>query len=119
MRILRDVQNLRNDFLFLQKRQSTLRSSNISLKYVTVVTMGRGRVLKETRSYHCPKYTLQLQYDIRVFLLQSVLLDELRELAKMTLLVEHLTPELRLGHDPVEMGRNNPIKHTGMGGGTL
>ena len=65
---------------------------------------------EESRSYHGPEYALQLQYNIRVFLLQSVLLDELCELTKMTLLMKHLTPELGLRHDSVEMRRNNPVK---------
>jgi hypothetical protein len=112
LRTLRNVQNLRNNFLFLQKWQSTLRSSNVSLEHATIVTRGGDHTPKETLSYHCPKYTLQLEYNIRVLPLQSMFLYELRELAKMSFLVKHLTPELGLGHDPVEMGRNNSVKRT-------
>ena len=39
-------------------------------------------------------------------------LDELCKFTEMTFLVEHLTTKLRLGHDPVKVGRNDPIKRT-------
>jgi len=41
-----------------------------------------------------------------------MLLDELRELAKMPFLVKDLTPELGLGHYPVEVRWNDPVKRT-------
>ena len=78
-----------------------------------IVRTGRDGT-EESRSYHCPEYTLQLHNDIRVFLLQSVLFDELGELAEMPFLVKHLAPELSLSHHPVEVGRNDPIERTRM-----
>ena len=44
-----------------------------------------------------------------------MLFDELRELAKMPLLLKHLTPELGLSHHPVEVWWNDPIKRTSGG----
>lgn len=39
-------------------------------------------------------------------------LSELRKFAEMTFLMEHLTTKLRLGHNPVKMGRDDPVKRT-------
>lgn len=75
-----------------------------------VITNVDGR--KKPRPYHCPEYTLQLQYDIWILLFQPMFLDKLGEFTEMAFLMKNLTAKLRLSHDAVKMGRDDPIKGT-------
>ena len=77
-----DFKNDRDDIFILEERKPTGRRTNISL---CGISAGKESVTETT--YHSPEYALQFENEFWVFLLVTVLTDEVDELGEMALLL--------------------------------
>lgn len=100
-----DLQNSRDHLLFFQKWKPSFRSSYVSLndRWAEAATLS-------CRTDHCPKDAFQLQDQLWVFALVTVLSYEVRKVGEVPLVLEDLAAEFCLRHFTIKMRRHRAVK---------